>query len=354
MSRNRSRARVGAKLKKARERRGISLRQVADSTKISVSVLQALERDDISYLPGGVVGRGFVRSFAAAVHLDPEAIVAEFVTQFPSDSINDGYPAATRVESNERPEPRASEVAITIHPWQPSLPLRLAAAGATAALVVYLGLAVTKTSPRWSEIQGNVMTAATRLAGNAIGTAGSTDSPPAPRRSAPTPSAPPPARPAAPEVPVAVVANESPDAAVPPLEGSGSEPAAVAISRPAVATPGASPEGGAPAAGARTEAAAGAAARTDEPLKVMLSATSASWLIASVDGKKTINRLMEAGEQETLEARRELVLTAGNAGAIEMALNGAAAKSLGAAGATATVRVNRANLGNFLDVSRGE
>jgi cytoskeletal protein RodZ len=326
---------VGAKLKKARERRGISLRQVADSTKISVSVLQALERDDISYLPGGVVGRGFVRSFAAAVHLDPEAIVAEFVTQFPSDSINDGYPAAARVESNERPEPRASEVAITIHPWQPSLPLRLAAAGATAALVVYLGLAVTKTSPRWAEIQGNVITAATRLADNAIGT-----------------SAEPPARPAAPEVPVAVVANESTGAGVPPDEGSGSEPAAVAVSQPAVATP-ASPERGEPAAGVKTEAAP-AAPPLQEPLKVMLSATSASWLIASVDGKKTINRLMEAGEQETLEARRELVLTAGNAGAIEMALNGAAAKSLGAAGATATVRVNRANLGNFLDVSRGE
>ena len=89
---------VGTKLRRAREWRGISLGKVADSTKLSVAVLKALERDDISHLPGGVVGRGFVRSFAAAVKLDPEVMVAEFVAQFPRHSVIDGYPSATVVE----------------------------------------------------------------------------------------------------------------------------------------------------------------------------------------------------------------------------------------------------------------
>ena len=127
MSRTRPRAHVGAKLKKARERRGISLRQVADSTKISVFVLQALERDDISNLPGGVVGRGFVRSFAAAVHLDPEAIVAEFVAQFPSSSVNEGYPAAARGEGDERPDARPVESTFKVRDWELPRPVRLAA-----------------------------------------------------------------------------------------------------------------------------------------------------------------------------------------------------------------------------------
>ena len=96
MSRKRSRATVGAQLKKARERRGVSLRQIAESTKISLSVLQGLERDEVTYLPGGVLGRGYIRSFAAAVKLDPERTVAEFVAQFPDSSVKDGYPPATR------------------------------------------------------------------------------------------------------------------------------------------------------------------------------------------------------------------------------------------------------------------
>ncbi len=44
----------GGKLRQARERRGISLRQIAASTKFSAAALEALERNDISKLPGGI------------------------------------------------------------------------------------------------------------------------------------------------------------------------------------------------------------------------------------------------------------------------------------------------------------
>lgn len=74
----------GGKLRLARERRGISLRQIAASTKISVAVLEALERNDISKLPGGIFSRAFVRSYAIEVGLDPEKTVQEFLERFES------------------------------------------------------------------------------------------------------------------------------------------------------------------------------------------------------------------------------------------------------------------------------
>ncbi len=72
----------GGKLRLARERRGISLRQIAASTKISVAALEALERNDVSKLPGGIFSRAFVRSYAVEVGLDPDETVREFLDRF--------------------------------------------------------------------------------------------------------------------------------------------------------------------------------------------------------------------------------------------------------------------------------
>jgi cytoskeletal protein RodZ len=82
----------GTKMKRAREARGVSLRQIATSTKISVSALEALERNDISRLPGGIFSRAFVRSYAIQVGLDPEETVRDFLVQFPHDSVTAGSP----------------------------------------------------------------------------------------------------------------------------------------------------------------------------------------------------------------------------------------------------------------------
>ena len=72
----------GERLREARERRGVSLRQIAEHTKLSVAALEALERNDPSLLPGGIFARAFVRSYAVEVGLDPEATVREFVQRF--------------------------------------------------------------------------------------------------------------------------------------------------------------------------------------------------------------------------------------------------------------------------------
>ena len=82
----------GVRMRRAREARGVSLRQIAEATKLSVSALEALERSDISRLPGGIFSRAFVRSYAVEVGIDPEQTVREFIAQFPHDSITAGSP----------------------------------------------------------------------------------------------------------------------------------------------------------------------------------------------------------------------------------------------------------------------
>ncbi len=69
---------LGARLKQARTTKGVALRDIAAATKISVVALEGLERSDFSRLPGGIFSRAFVRAYAEAVGLDPEAAVAEF------------------------------------------------------------------------------------------------------------------------------------------------------------------------------------------------------------------------------------------------------------------------------------
>lgn len=94
----------GRKLREARERRGLSLRQISNSTKISMITLEALERNDIARLPGGIFGRGVVRSYALEVGLDPESSIEEFMGQFPHDSVTAGHPTTTQIEDHEKVE----------------------------------------------------------------------------------------------------------------------------------------------------------------------------------------------------------------------------------------------------------
>lgn len=73
----------GARLRQHRERRQIPLRTIAEQTKISLSLLEGLERDDVSRWPGGLFRRAFTRAYASAVGLDPEVVVREFLTVHP-------------------------------------------------------------------------------------------------------------------------------------------------------------------------------------------------------------------------------------------------------------------------------
>ena len=68
----------GASFKKAREFRGITLDQIAKETRISTRFLAAIEDEEFHLLPGGVFNRGFIRSYAERVGLDPDQAVADY------------------------------------------------------------------------------------------------------------------------------------------------------------------------------------------------------------------------------------------------------------------------------------
>jgi cytoskeletal protein RodZ len=106
----------GLRMKRAREERGVSLRHIAEVTKISVSALEALERNDISRLPGGIFVRAFVRSYAVEIGLDPEQTVREFLARFPDDSVTAGsrYVSYADDSADEPRRRRLSGVLITV------------------------------------------------------------------------------------------------------------------------------------------------------------------------------------------------------------------------------------------------
>lgn len=107
----------GSRMRHVREQRGVSLRQIADATKISVGQLEALERNDISRLPGGIFSRAFVRSYAAQIGVDPEQTVREFLSQFPHESVTAGSPHVLIDDGSldrRRLDPRAVIVLCTL------------------------------------------------------------------------------------------------------------------------------------------------------------------------------------------------------------------------------------------------
>ncbi|HKR62499.1 MAG TPA: helix-turn-helix domain-containing protein [Thermoanaerobaculia bacterium] len=71
-------ASFGEELRREREIRGISLKEIADATKISKRFLEAIERNDHRTLPAPVFTRGFVREYARYVGLNAEEMVNRY------------------------------------------------------------------------------------------------------------------------------------------------------------------------------------------------------------------------------------------------------------------------------------
>ena len=65
-------------LRQARERLGLSLRDVANRTRIRITILDAIENRDATRLPPPIFTRGFVKAYAREVGLDPEAMAARY------------------------------------------------------------------------------------------------------------------------------------------------------------------------------------------------------------------------------------------------------------------------------------
>ncbi len=102
----------GARLRHERERRQISLQTIAESTKISSTLLEGLERDNVARWPTGIFRKCFIRDYARAIGLDPEAIGREFAELYPDPAdVVPVAPDALPTKTATAPVPLADAVA---------------------------------------------------------------------------------------------------------------------------------------------------------------------------------------------------------------------------------------------------
>ena len=71
------------RLRRYRERYRISLDEIATEHNIRRDLLEALENNELSQWPRGLYARAWIRAYAGAVGLDPDATVDEFCRLFP-------------------------------------------------------------------------------------------------------------------------------------------------------------------------------------------------------------------------------------------------------------------------------
>lgn len=115
---------IGAQLREAREARGLTIDAISRSTRVQPRILAAIEQNDTLSLPPRPYGRGFVRSYASEVGLDPEFTVREFFSQFaPADP-----PPIARTD--RAPERDAQRSAARGWVWTAALVVAYAAVGA--------------------------------------------------------------------------------------------------------------------------------------------------------------------------------------------------------------------------------
>jgi cytoskeleton protein RodZ len=122
-----------SELRHARERLGLSLRDIADRTKIRTTILDAIENNDVDHLPPPIFARGFVKAYAREVGLDPQAFAETLATPQPLAA------AAGEVRTIESAFEDRSE--------RYNLSERETSSGVTAALIIVGGLLFILTDP---------------------------------------------------------------------------------------------------------------------------------------------------------------------------------------------------------------
>jgi transcriptional regulator with XRE-family HTH domain len=102
---------MGGRLRRRREQQQIALTAISEETKINVSLLEDLERDDLSRWPSGIFRRAFIRAYAHAIGLQPDTVMREVMVLHPdpgdileSDPAAD--PAAADARDAKRPPTR--------------------------------------------------------------------------------------------------------------------------------------------------------------------------------------------------------------------------------------------------------
>jgi len=289
--------RVGADLSAARERLGWSLEDVAASLRIRLHFLNALERGRVADLPGNTYALGFLRTYAAALGLDPDELTRRF--------------RAEAAEVNR----------LTTLSFPVPVPSRGVPAGAVVLLGVVLAIGA---YIGWYRLSGNgelppevVPPVPARLL-------------PLAERAVPPVALPPPqsAQPAPGPSAATAIAHVSPA----PTRTDTPEPTpSVAPTQAAAATTMVAPTQPAPAQPTTLQP------TTLQPTpgqpRIVLSATADAWLLVrDKAGPVLLNRVLHPGESWPVPAQPNLLLTTGNAGGTDILVDGAATPSLGISG----------------------
>ncbi|HYB94775.1 MAG TPA: RodZ domain-containing protein [Vicinamibacterales bacterium] len=92
-----------ARLRDAREAKGLSHRQVAEATKLSVRQIDLLEKGCLKDLPEGIYRRAIIRAVAREVGLNPEQLLAEFAAKYPDALPAPAPPIVTEIKTGSSP-----------------------------------------------------------------------------------------------------------------------------------------------------------------------------------------------------------------------------------------------------------
>ncbi len=256
---------LGDRLKQERERQGISLEEIALSTKITTRMLRAIEDEHFEQLPGGIFNKGFIRAYAGHLGLDEDQAVNDYIALSnqaePAPTVvHNPSPLAELLDVEKRPEVQRPHPASFV-PWG-----KLAFALVTAAF----GFAL------WGSFSRQPKKTAALAPVRATATSAE-----------PTP-------------PSQALAN-------------GQEQAAPAdASQPPLA----------PVADAANNEVSQTSNAAPGSFQVLVQAREDSWVSITADGKEVMTDILAAAAQKAIEARQEVVIKAGNVGALEFTFNG--------------------------------
>ena len=291
----------GENLRREREKRKITLDQISQSTKIGTRMLQALEEDKFTQLPGGIFNKGFVRAYARIVGLDEEQTIADYL-----QASGEAPPVMPEIPS-EHPSPRIIEASAET----PQRPLPW---GLFAALLLVAALALSL----WSRRQK--LEHAADAPPQAVATRPAAQTAPSPT---PGPTA---ARTDNATHAPATSATMTPS-------NSASTQTAAPLREPAAAPASAQPSSTTPVATAPSSSATPAAGG----FLVNIQAREDSWTLITSDGRTVFSGMLIAGDQRTIRGQKEVVVRAGNAGAVDLFFNGKKVPAAGQFGEIKTI-----------------
>jgi len=279
-------ASFGAQLRQERERKGVTLEDISLTTKIGTRMLRALEEEHFDQLPGGIFNKGFIRAYARCLGMDEEQAIADYLVA------TGAAPSAKKSENDQAPilEPPSREE----NPATAGLPW---GTFAVVLLIVALGFAAWGFYSRESEKEASESAAPAQnaTAANPPGTspAATAEQPqpePKPAESADSSAAT--SKPIEPPVGSAAAIQPTPSPVVSPAPPTSAE------SQPRQAVP------------------------ANAPLLLVIKAREDSWLSISVDGEIVTRALLTAPAQKSVRALNEIVIKAGNVGALDFEFNG--------------------------------